>query len=214
MPRIDEIEEAKRERQRQQARERARRWRERNPEKVREAQRRWREANRESVNELNRGWRADNPEKYRDAQARWRKANRARLAAYFRKWARENPEANRERKRRYRERVRAIRRHWPAMGELRKAALLANDVYAAVHHAVPAELPAWLRDDVISEVVLSILEGSAAIENAAAGAKAALRRHRNELYRNLSLNQPAFEGGPDRIDLLRAEEMEEAENEY
>lgn len=206
-----QTEEAKRERQRQQARERARRWRERHPNKARETRRRWREANSERVNELNREWRTQNPEKVREAQERWRKANRARLAGYFRKWARENPEANRERKRRYRERLRAIQQHWPAFGELQKAALLANDVYAAVHRAVPADLPGWLRDDVISDAVLSILEGRAAIENAAAEAKAALRRHRAVHYRELSLNVPAFEGGPDRIDLLRAEEFEGAD---
>lgn len=180
----------------------------------REAQRRWREKNRERVRELNR---------------QWRERNREKTRAYQKRWRQENPEKNREKKRRWRERggyhryywkyrerclarlhaYRArISQHWPAFGELQKAALLANETYAAVHAVVPAGLPKWLRDDVISEVVLSILEGRAAVADAAAEAKAAISRHRAALYRELSLNAPAFEGGPDRIDLLRAEENE------
>lgn len=208
MQRIDETEAEKIERQREQARERSMRWRQRHPAKASQTRRRWREANSEHVNELNREWRARNPDKMRAARKRWTDDNLDRVAEYARRWRRENPDKVREIKRRYRARLRAMRAHLPALGELRKAALLANDVYAAVHRAVPADLPAWLRDDVISEVVLSILEGRAAIEDAAAEAKAALRRHRAVLYRELSLNAPAFEGGPDRIDLLRAEEPE------
>lgn len=182
--------------------------------KRREAQRRWREKNRERIRELNRQWQARNREKMRTYQKRWRQ---------------ENPDKNREKKRRWRERggyrryywkyrerclarlhaYRArISQHWPAFGELQKAALLANEYYAAAHQAVPANLPGWLRDDVISEVVLAVLEGRIDPKDAAAEAKAALRRHRAAFYREVSLNAPAFEGGPDRIDLLRAEEFE------
>lgn len=193
---------------RQLARERSRRYRERNPEKVKEARKRWRENNRDRVRELNRQWAKANPENARAAYKRWARKNPDKLAGYFRRWARENPEANRERKRRYRARVQAIRQQIAASGERQRAALLANDVYAVAAGAVSRDLPRWLRDDVISEVVLSILEGRAEISDATAAAKAALSRHRAALYRELSLNVPAFEGGPDRIDLLTADEFE------
>lgn len=174
-------------------------------ERRREANRRWREKNRDKVRAAQKRWRQKYPEKNRAKKRLWRK--RGGYVRYY--WR--NLEKCRERNRAYHARLRAIRQHWPAFGELRKAALLANETYAPVHAAVPSELPGWLRDDVISEVVLSILEGRAAIADAAAEAKAAIRRHRAALYRELSLNAPAFEGGPDRIDLLRAEEMEETD---
>lgn len=186
MQRIDEIEEARK-------------------AKKREANRRWREKNRDKVRAAQKRWRQKYPEKNREKKRRWRE--RGGYRRYYWKYR----ERCLARLHAYRAR---ISQHWPAFGELQKAALLANETYAAVHAVVPAGLPKWLRDDVISEVVLSILEGRAAIENAAAEAKAALRRHRAAFYREISLNAPAFDGGPDRIDLLRAEEMEEVENEY
>lgn len=213
MQRIDD-DEAKRERRRQQNRE---------------ANRRWREKNRERVNELNRQWKARNPEKVREAQRRWAAANPEKLAEHRRRYKERHPEKIREKKRRWRERggyaryywknrekclerirayharQRAIRAHWPAFGALQKAALMANDVYAAVHSVVPTTLPNWLRDDVISEVVLSILDGKAALADAGKEAAAVLRRHRGEAYKHLSLNQPAFEDGPERIDELAGE---------
>lgn len=213
MQRTDETEEARKAKRREQQR----RWRERNREKVREANRRWKANNRDKVREANRRWRKANPDKVRANWQNWRENNRERSRENKRRW-RENGGYRRyywkyrerclARVRAYRER---LRQHWPAFGELQKAALLANGTYAAVHRAVPANLPGWLRDDVISEVVLLILEGRAALESAAAEVKAALRRHRAAFYRELSLNVPAIEGGLDRIDFLRAEDFEGAE---
>lgn len=172
-------------------------------ERKREANRRWREKNRDKVRAAAKRWRQKYPEKNREKKRRWRE--RGGYRRYYWKYR----ERCLARLHAYRAR---ISQHWPAFGELQKAALLANETYAAVHAVVPAGLPKWLRDDVISEVVLSILEGRISAAEAAREAQASLRQHRSALYRELSLDAPAFEGGPDRIDLLRAEETEATAN--
>lgn len=219
MQRIDESDEAKRAERRRKNREANKRWREKNRERVNELNRQWRARNRERVREANRQWRKGNPEKARANYQKWRDRNREKVREAKRRWRAKggyrryywrNRERCLERIRAYHARLRAIRQQWPAFGELRKAALLANETYATVHAAVPTGLPAWLRDDIISEVVLSILEGRAALSSAAAEAEAALRRHRRLAWRELSLNAPAIDGGIERIGLLRAAEEEGA----
>jgi len=66
-------------RNREGARERARKWQKANPEKVREATRKYREANPEKVRESGRKFREKNPERAREYQRKYRKDNLERV---------------------------------------------------------------------------------------------------------------------------------------
>lgn len=64
-------------RNREQEKERAKKWQRGNPERKRENDRRWRAANRAKLDEKDRAWREANPERYK--AIRQRSAFRARL---------------------------------------------------------------------------------------------------------------------------------------
>lgn len=147
--------------------------------------------------EAERARRKANPEKNREAVARWRKRNpewqarddekrKARLAT---------PEG--------RERARAAHRRWKAknkiggqttavIGEALQAALGKNTLYASAKAAVPSSYPPYIRDDIISAIVLAVLEGEISEQAIKANAKrfeAAYWRER-DLIGTLSLDAP------------------------
>jgi|GEM_PF-6235689 len=158
------------------ARERVRRRRERNPEVVREGNRRWREKSREKIRESRRLWREKNPEKVREMDrkggARYRANNPEKVRERKRRWYERNLEHVREYKRQYRAKQARIRASLALSGENLKAALLQNELYAEASRHVPAGLPDFIRDDIVSDIVIAVLDGEFAVTDIARKAKA------------------------------------------
>lgn len=64
------------------------------------------------------------------------------------------------------------------VGEVFRAQLLENQLYAAAADAVPRGLPPHLRDEVISDIVLAVLEGEITFAEIRPSAREYLTRHR------------------------------------
>ncbi len=79
-----------------------------------------------------------------------------------------------------------------------KRAMLQNEIVAAVSAALPRSLPPHVRDDVMSDMVLAVLDGSLAMSAIAGSARAFLNKHRQECgaYREISLDSPIRPGDP------------------
>jgi hypothetical protein len=81
-----------------------------------------------------------------------------------------------------------------------------DTVYRVVSRAVSSALPRFMRDDVISSMLLAVLEGELLLENVGTRIKDYLGRYNREYdgFKTLSLDAPM--GGTDlkRIDLLEA----------
>jgi hypothetical protein len=58
------------------------------------------------------------------------------------------------------------------------------------------------RDEVISDVMLAILEGRIAQAGIGDAVARFGRQYRNAGFNEVSLDEPAYDGGPNRIDLL------------
>src|SRR5690606_311875 len=65
----------------------------------------------------------------------------------------------------YRAQKRAGKHPETTFGELLNRALNANALYAAANGAVPRSLPPHARDDIVSEIVLAVLDGALAMED-------------------------------------------------
>jgi len=120
------------------------------------------------------------PSKYGLTTEQWAALSRKERNKYHaRAWKRENRERVREHSRRYRnanQRKEAERLHRyylakrgkiiaiePRYAEARQRELMKIDIYAVARRSLPAGLPAFVRDDVITDVVLAHLEGKLAI---------------------------------------------------
>lgn len=142
-----------------------REYRERNRAKRNAYMRAWRakrkavmtDEERERKNAYQREWTRKNPEKARAAKARYRANNPEKVSATKADWQRRN-----------RERCNAYKRAWYARqapttardyGPGLAACLALDPLYAAASAAVPRHLPADIRDDVISAMVIAMLEG-------------------------------------------------------
>lgn len=131
--------------------------------------------------ESQRAYYAKNRAAMREKALAYRKANHARVRAIANAHRDRNREAHKAYMRQYHQERAAIRKqNWkaePVRDELRKAALLKNDLFSAAERAVPKSLPRWIRDDVVSDIVLAILEGALSIEQVAARAKGFIAAH-------------------------------------
>ena len=136
---------------------------ERNRDKINASRKLWRAENKEKVAARRKAYREKNPEAAAEAQRRSKAKRKAQIAAY-----------QKEYRKRYKAKRQQIAGH---IGELRKAELMKNDIYAAASRAVPAYLPRWIRDDVISDIVLGTLEGAIAAESIQTKAKEFVRAH-------------------------------------
>ena len=78
------------------------------------------------------------------------------------------------------------------VGERFRAALSQNEIYAAVNAAVPLGLPSHVRDDVLGEMVLAVLEGELDLDAVPAKAREYLRRYdrASERWKLVSLDTP------------------------
>jgi len=160
------------------ARERDRRRREKNPEALRERRRLWREKNPEKVREMNRRggarYRANNPEKAREVRRRWREKNLEHIREYKRLYRADNREKTLEYKRLYRAKQARIKASLAPSGESLKTALLQNELYAEASRHVPARLPDFIRDDIVSDIVIAVLDGEFAVTDIALKATAVM----------------------------------------
>lgn len=90
----------------------------------------------------------------------------------------------------------------PAIGELLRAALWQNDLHRAASAAVPDTLPPDIRDDVISEMVVAVLEGSLSAIDVPRAARRFISDHfRSREWRSI-LSLDAVVPGTDRVRLI------------
>lgn len=164
---------------------------------------------KEQIAKQNRGYRERYPKKCRELK---------------KSWIARNPEKEAARKKAYweknRERLLKVRALWRAAkagntplssAELRKKSLRQNDFYAAAERAVPAGYPRWIRDDVISDIVLAVLEGEITIEQIATRARKYITRHYAEFADRKTLSLDAPIPGLDGVTYLDRLAMESAE---
>lgn len=141
-----------------------------NPEKKKASAARWHAAHREEERQRKALWRrqhvdeerarakkwaADNPVKHQERVARWRQKNVAWLKAWLDK--------TRVKRNARRRASRAIIRNKLVVREAfvkGPTTLSQNAIYAKVSSVVSRGLPDYMRDDVIGEMLLAVLEGS------------------------------------------------------
>lgn len=102
----------------------------------------------------------------------------------------------------YRQRLRAPKpQSRPPMGEVHQGTLLRNDLYAAAAAVVPAHLSPAHRADIISDLVLGVLEGQIEIANLRAAVKEVSKRHWKMFgtFNTVSIDAPAFAGSRETI---------------
>lgn len=144
-------------------------WRTANLEKARAANRRWHAENREAILAKQKAKFRDDPE-FRKAKAirhsAWRKENRGKENERRNRWL-AIPE-NRARYRAYGKAYDAARRKAKrdgknvsisTIGEALQTALGKNTLFTAAKAAVPKYLDRHAREDIISSIVLAVLEG-------------------------------------------------------
>jgi hypothetical protein len=171
------------EEQRAKKREAQKRWKAKNLDKVRADREKWAAANRDKVRERLRRWKANNPEKIRayeqnrdkEKMAAYRKqwwaAHPEKWAEALQRWAKSriewraaNPDKVREYKRQYREKqakLAPVKR--PPVGEVLNKQLMGDAIYAAAFKALPKTLPSDVRDAVISDIYMAVMEDRLAI---------------------------------------------------
>lgn len=157
-------------------------------EKRREAGRRYRAAHKDKVAASRKRWRDNRTEAQREAQrlSHKRYMDRKRVSPDFR-----SAEAAYMRLLRARRSGRDIDTR-PPIGEELKRILGQNALYVAASAAVPAHYPQHVRDDVIGEIVLAVLEGFIDENEIAARAKDFVSSYwrQRDLWQTLSLDAP------------------------
>lgn len=136
-----------------------REYRKNNPESHRAAQARWRGKKTSEDPNWRKRYYLENRDKILESINEWKKKNRERCIKYNRRWRASNKDHIAEYNRRRREEMRAGRTDLPPLGEVLKAALSQDALYAAAAGAVPRTMPDHVRDDIISEIVIAVLEG-------------------------------------------------------
>lgn len=170
-------------------------------ERRRARERGWRAANLEKARERDRLRRAADPEKARAKdreKERRRKADPARYerhAAQKAEWAAKNPEKMQAAQDRFYAKLRAAAGpKRPEIGILLAKQLSSNDIYAAAWSAVPRTIPADVRDDVISMIILAVLEGEIRIEDVPRLSREFTNRHYRQFskFDTSSLDAPLY----------------------
>jgi hypothetical protein len=146
-------------------------------------------AKRAYNNERNRIYHAKHRAAINARHRLWRAANREKLRAWQKAYRLANPEIIAATQKRSKAKRRKIAKH---LGETHKSELLKNNIYAAASHATPMHLPRWIRDDVIAEIVLAVLEGKIALEQIAKRVREFITAHHRayETYVTRSLDAP------------------------
>lgn len=183
------------EEQRVKAREAHRNWMEQNPETLRESRRRanekyrekrkeWIARNRAAIREYDKAWYSSNRERIIAVKQAWREQNKARLAEYWRQYRlRKSPNSPKR------------KGASPDPNEARLRALNTDALFAAASKAVPSTIKAWRREDIISEIVIAVLEGHIEVSQIQARAKEFIGSYNRRFseYMNAEFND-AFHG--------------------
>lgn len=157
-------------------------------QKRRERHRQYYLANKEKVAKRQQDYKRRKWQEYKAGSEDEKRAYLEKQGIYRRRWLEKNRERIREYHRGYqeknREKIKAYSREWARrrsgkcldLGkvsgeEVRRAALRENEIFAAASKAVPTGIKAWRREDIISDIVLAVLEGSLEISQIAARAK-------------------------------------------
>jgi len=138
----------------------------------------------------------------RELQAQWQARNRDKLRAYAKQhWAMADREKARAYQREYywrtieKQRARHKRRYAQERS-IKKIRLSSDEIFKAVNKAVSRAIPQFVRDDVISEMCLAILEGKLFIENIGKEAAKFLAAHNRAFdhFRTISVDTEISEG--------------------
>lgn len=139
----------------------------------------------------NREWKRLNRDRVNATRKRWRDANPDKTRAWRQRWMAAHPEAYQRWRAVYNARRRVAHGGGsPALGERLEASLAAVPCYAAAKAAVPAGLPRDVRMDVVSTIVLAVLEGELAEVDIPAKAPLYVRAYWRDNPRPLSLDAP------------------------
>lgn len=144
-------------------------------EGAKQARKRYLEKNKEKRNAYQRKWQRNlTPEQHKKklaAQARWREKNREHAAAHMREryWAERTPRR---------------------LDHQLKWHLCENAMFAAINKAVSRSLPDYIRDDVIQDMIVAVLEARLAVEDIGRRASEFVKDHfrRFSLYEFKSLD--------------------------
>lgn len=150
----------------------------------REASRRWRAT--EKGKELTRLWNASDAAK--EAKSAWNKTDRAKAIkiAYAK---------------RIRAEQRKARKASPEIGEAFTAQLMGNELYAAVSSKVSRSFRPDVRDDIIMEIILAVLEGIETVESATKNARRfAPDAYKEDGFKNISASTPIY--GSDGLTIM------------
>lgn len=151
-----------------------------NRERVRENTRKWRAENRDKINAYKRARNADpvHREWILGSKRTYRQRHYEKVLAYNREYARR--------------RAAAGRMTLKAVGEALESALGKNTLYAAAVAAVPRSLPRDVRMDVVSAIVLAVLEGEISEAQIPANAQRFVTAHYRmfDQHKTRSLDEP------------------------
>jgi hypothetical protein len=198
------------------ARQRAqsKKWRDANPEKNREFSRRWALSNPDKRRENDRLWKNANADKVRSYQKTYRDKHKAELAAskaayyqnnredrlaWYRQYYLNNREKEISRRKIYQLRIRSV-------NQIRNSP---DDVMRIVTQAVSDRLPRHLRDDVISSVLLAVLEGKLLLDQVESRIQDYIRTENRmfNTFRSVSLDDVLPGTDLRRIDMITADDL-------
>lgn len=176
-----------------------------------EQMRKWRAANKDKVNASCRRYRQSRKGKPRTDeqkakalayQRKWKAANAEHVLESKRRWIAANLEHVRAYSRRKSAEARANKPRHAPMGERLHKSLSQNTVWLAANAVVPCGLPRDVREDVLSMIVLAVLEGEIKLEQVPDLAREFTNRHYRQFskFDTVSLDEPIFYG--DRKTLL------------
>lgn len=147
-----------------------------------EANRRYRARHRDRIIEAAKAARVADPERFRNyhrarAAAKaiywraYREKNKEKLRAYWRAYYYRNRESLLAKDRAHYQRKMLIDGTIPGYSESRRKVLLENAIYAAADGCISHGLPSFARNDVISMIVLAVIENEITIEQIPAAAR-------------------------------------------
>lgn len=87
-----------------------------------------------------------------------------------------------------------------ALGEIFTTQLMSDDLYAAIHAIVPRWYPRDVRDDIIMEIIVAVLEGRESVTSASRKVGSFAPAHYKENFKSVSLD--AVIPGTDNLRLI------------
>lgn len=155
----------------------------------------------------NREWKLRNRARVNAVRKLWREANPGKSAAATARWKAAHPEAYQRWRAIYNARRRVAHNGGGnvALGERLEASLAAVPCYAAAKAAIPTGLPRDVRMDMVSTIVLAVLEGELAEADIRTKAPLYIRAYWRDNPRPLSLDAPMPLTGRPWVDALASD---------